>query len=197
MRLLRPLIIGFPILLAGCSTLSDFSWSSLSPFNWFGNSATVGDGGVGKVSAATPLEKQSLDNALGGDYHLRGGMETHNGGIIAFYQAVKNDKVEMTFYGHQAGKVERVEVTGTAIASDWGVKVGTPFSTVYDKAYGACVRGEGEDRVVCAAKQSAHVSYVFSGSWHGPDELMPSDDALKSWQVSKIVWRATASPDKG
>lgn len=190
MKHLRPLIIGLPILLAGCSTLSNFSWSSLSPFSWFSGSITVGDGGVGKVTAATPLEHEALDNALEGKYRLRGGMETRNGGIVAFYQALKDDQVKMTIYGPQAGKVERVEVTDGAVASEWGVKIGTSFSSLYPKAFGACARGAGEDKVVCAAPQSSHVSYVFSGTWHGPDELMPSDDQLKSWQVSKIVWHA-------
>ncbi|MCU8666692.1 DUF1131 family protein, partial [Klebsiella pneumoniae] len=27
------------------------------------------------------------------------------------------------------------------------------------------------------------------GHWSGPDELMPSDDTLKNWKVSKIIWR--------
>ncbi|WP_413723386.1 RpoE-regulated lipoprotein [Sodalis sp. RH24] len=193
MKQLRPLIIGLPILLAGCSTLSNFSWSSLSPFNWFGSSATVGDTGVGNVTAATPLEHEALDKALNGNYRLRGGMETRSGGIVAFYQALKDDRIKMTFYGPQAGKVERVEVTDSDIASAWGVKIGTPFSSLYDKAFGACARGAGEDQVVCAAPQSRHVSYVFSGTWHGPDELMPADDTLKSWRVSKIVWHANSA----
>ncbi|NDL65429.1 RpoE-regulated lipoprotein [Acerihabitans arboris] len=193
MKQLRPLIIGLPILLAGCSTLSNFSWSSLSPLSWFSGDTTVGDGGVGNISAATPLEHEALDKALDGKYRLRGGMETRNGGIVAFYQALKDDRVEMTIYGPQAGKVNRVDVTDKSVASAWGVKIGTPFESLYGKAFGACARGEGDDRVVCAAPQSGHVSYVFSGAWHGPDELMPSDDTLKTWQVSKIVWHADAS----
>ncbi|MFA2251935.1 DUF1131 family protein, partial [Escherichia coli] len=29
----------------------------------------------------------------------------------------------------------------------------------------------------------------FSGEWSGPEGLMPSDDTLKNWKVSKIIWR--------
>ncbi len=194
MKQLRPLIIGLFILLAGCSTLSHFSWSSLSPFNWFGGDTTVGDAGVGKIGAATPLNQDALASELGGGYHLRGGMETHHGSIVAFYQALKDNQVMMVFYGPTGGTVRRVDITDKSVASQWGVKIGTGFSDLYSKAYGACQRGSGDDRdaVICAAPQSAHVSYVFSGIWHGPEELLPADDALKSWQVSKIIWHADA-----
>ncbi|KAB2509498.1 DUF1131 family protein, partial [Enterobacter hormaechei] len=29
----------------------------------------------------------------------------------------------------------------------------------------------------------------FSGTWNGPEGLMPSDDTLKKWKVSKIIWK--------
>jgi hypothetical protein len=195
MKQLRPLIIGLFILLAGCSTLSHFSWSSLSPFNWFGSDITVGDAGVGNINAATPLKQDALADALGGSYHLRGGMETHNGGLVAFYQALKDEQVMMAFYGPTGGMVQRIDVTDKSISSQWGVKIGTGFGDLYNKAFGACQRGRGDDRdgVICAAPQSAHVSYVFSGIWHGPEDLLPADDVLKSWQVSKIVWHAGAT----
>src|SRR5471032_2816198 len=100
MKQLRPLVIGLPILLAGCSTFTDISWSNLSPFNWFGGRAvTVKDSGVDGINAATPLDQQALDTALNGNYSLRNGMETHNGGIVSFYQAVKDKEVKLTVYG--------------------------------------------------------------------------------------------------
>jgi hypothetical protein len=192
MKQLRPLLIGLPLLLAGCSSVG-FSWSSLSPFHWFGGSnIQVTDTGVGGINAATPLNHDALDKALDGNYLLRNGMETRNGGIVSFYQGVKNNEVKLTVYGSAAGRVARVDVTDKAIATQWGVSIGTGFSELYSKAFGACSRGTDEDRdtVVCSAAQSPHVSYVFSGIWHGPDELMPSDDALKNWQISKIIWQA-------
>ncbi len=195
MKQLRPLVIGLPILLAGCSTLSDFSWSSLSPFNWFGSAVTVKDSGVGGIKADTPLDQQTLSKALNGDYRLRNGMETHNGGIRSFYQAVKDNEVKLTIYGSSAGRVERVAAADKNVPTEWGVKIGDRFSSLYSKAFGACRKGTDEDQdgVVCAAPQSAHVSYVFTGSWHGPDSLMPADDTLKDWQISKIVWQANAA----
>ena len=50
--------------------------------------------------------------------------------------------------------------------------------------------GRGNGAVVeCQAEGSQHISYAFTGHWSGPDELMPSDDTLKNWKVSKIIWR--------
>ncbi|VFS78927.1 RpoE-regulated lipoprotein [Raoultella planticola] len=43
--------------------------------------------------------------------------------------------------------------------------------------------------VECQADGSQHISYAFTGHWNGPEELMPSDDTLKNWKVSKIIWR--------
>lgn len=42
-------------LLTGCNALSNFSWSSLSPFNWFGSKIEVSDAGVGGLNGGTPL----------------------------------------------------------------------------------------------------------------------------------------------
>lgn len=195
MKSFRPLIIGLPLLLAGCSTLSDLSWSSFSPFHWFGESRKVSDQGVGDITAATPMTQPALEEALGDDYRLRGGMETRDGNIVSVYQALSKGQVKLTVYGPSSGRVAEVAVADDAIESAWGVKIGTPFSAVYQKAYGACHKGSGEDReaVICQAPQSGHVSYVFKGIWHGPESLMPADDQLQTWQVSKIIWRASAT----
>lgn len=78
------------------------------------------------------------------------------------------------------------------IPSQWGVSIGAPFSQLYKKAFGVCQKGTGDDsgQIECAAPDSKHVSYLFAGNWHGPEGLMPSDDTLQSWKVSKIIWRA-------
>lgn len=63
MKSFRPLIIGLPLLLAGCSTLSDLSWSSFFPFHWFGESRKVSDQGVGDITAATPMTPSKAPGA--------------------------------------------------------------------------------------------------------------------------------------
>ncbi|MBJ7222039.1 MULTISPECIES: RpoE-regulated lipoprotein [unclassified Brenneria] len=190
----RPLLLGLPLLLTGCGTMSHFSWSSLSPFSWFGGSLQVSDAGVGEINAGTPLSEPVLHKALNGDYRLRGGMGSDNGQLVAFYQALDGQEVKLIISGEPKSHVRKVEVMDAAIDSQWGVKIGDAFSASYSKAFGVCQPGQGDDAqsVECVAPQSKHVSYLFSGEWSGPEGLMPPDDILKTWRVSKIIWHAQA-----
>lgn len=193
----RPMLLALPLILTGCSSMSHMSmpsvsWSSFNPLNWFGSSLTVSDKGVGEITASTPLTEEAIKDALDGDYTLRSGMSMSNGKMLSFYQAMSDKEVKMSISGAPKGSVQRVDVVDAKVESEWGVKIGTPFSGLYTKAFDVCVKGEGDDaqNIECKAPQSTHVSYVFSGIWHGPDSLMPADDSLKDWKVSKIIWRA-------
>ncbi|MEQ9721815.1 RpoE-regulated lipoprotein [Yersinia alsatica] len=190
----RLLLLGAPLLLAGCSSMSGFSWSSLSPLNWFSGSSSmqVTDNGVGGITASTPLTESDIKEGLKGDYRLRSGMATNDGKLVSFYQAMKEDQIKLVISGQPKGTVERIDVMDKNIPSQWGVTIGTPFSELYKKAFGACQMGTGDDaaQIECVAPNSSHVSYLFDGNWHGPEGLMPSDDTLQSWKVSKIIWRA-------
>ena len=193
----RPMLLALPLILTGCSSMSHMSmpsvsWSSFNPLNWFGSSLTVSDKGVGGITASTPLTEEAIKDALDGDYTLRSGMSMSNGKMLSFYQAMNDKDVKMSISGEPKGSVQRVDVVDPKVESEWGVKIGTPFSDLYTKAFDVCVKGEGDDaqNIECKAPQSTHVSYVFSGIWHGPDSLMPADDSLKDWKVSKIIWRA-------
>lgn len=193
----RPLLLALPLLLTGCASVSsampDISWSGLNPMNWFGSDLEVSDKGVGEVTAATPMTEQAIQEALGSDVTLRGGMGTNNGQIVSFYQALDEGKVVLTISGPEHGKVERIDVTGEDITAG-DVKIGTPFSDLYTKAFGACQKGQGDDEqgVECAAPDSRHLSYLFTGTANTPAGLLPADDTLKNWKVSKIIWRAQA-----
>ncbi|QLK62119.1 RpoE-regulated lipoprotein [Enterobacteriaceae bacterium Kacie_13] len=193
----RPLLLALPLILTGCSSMSHMSmpsvsWSSFNPLNWFGSSLTVSDKGVGEITASTPLTEEAIKDALDGDYTLRSGMSMSNGKMLSFYQAMNDKDVKMSLSGEPKGTVQRVDVVDPKVESEWGVKIGTPFSDLYTKAFDVCVKGESDDaqNIECKAPQSTHVTYVFSGIWHGPDSLMPADDSLKDWKVSKIIWRA-------
>lgn len=52
------------------------------------------------------------------------------------------------------------------IPADTGVKIGTPFSDLYSKAFGNCQKADGDDNraVECKAEGSQHISYQFSGN---------------------------------
>ncbi len=127
---MRWLLLGAPLLLAGCSATSSFSWSSLSPLNWFGGSSSmqVTDKGVGGITASTPLSENEIKEGLKGDYRLRSGMATNDGKLVSFYQAMKEDQIKLVISGQPKGTVERIDVMDKDIPSQWGVSIGTPFS---------------------------------------------------------------------
>jgi hypothetical protein len=189
---IRPLLLGLPLLLTGCSTMSNFSWSSLSPLNWFGSSLEVSAKGVGDLNAGTPMSESAINDGLKGDYRLRGGMATSQGQIVSYYQAMDGNDVKLVITGEPKGHVQRVDVMDSKVATEWGSKLGTPFSDLYSKAFGACKPADGDDagKVECVAEQSKYVTYIFSGKWAGQQDIIPPDDTLKSWTISKIIWHA-------
>ncbi|OFU84357.1 RpoE-regulated lipoprotein [Proteus sp. HMSC10D02] len=190
MKSLRLLLCALPLALTGCSTMSSVNWSAAYPWNWFGSSMEVSEQGVGNLTASTALSEQAIGDAIGSSYRLRSGMKTANGNIVRYFEALKDDKVALTING-ESGTISRIDVRDSNIKAASGVKIGTPFSDIYSKAFGNCQKGSNDNGAVveCKAEGSQHISYAFTGNWSGPEELMPSDDTLKNWKVSKIIWR--------
>jgi len=190
MKSLRLSVCALALALSGCSTLSSINWSAANPWNWFGSSTEVSEQGVGGITASTALDEKAINDALGGNYHLRSGMKTDKGNIIRYFEALKDDKVALVVNGEN-GTVGQVDVLDSNIETAKGIKIGTAFSELYTKAFGQCVAAAGDDNkaVECKAPESQHISFVFTGEWRGPEGLMPSDDALKSWKLHKIIWR--------
>lgn len=190
MKSLRLLVCALPLALTGCSTLSAVNWSAAYPWNWFGSSAAVSEQGVGGLTGSTALNEQAIGDALGSDYRLRSGMKAQSGGVVHYFEALRGDKLAMVING-DGGTVSRIDVLDNDVAAAGGVKVGTKFSDVYEKAFGNCQAATADESnvVECKAKDSTHISYQFSGNWQGPQGLMPPDDILKNWTLSKIIWR--------
>ena len=190
MKSLRLMILGLPLMLAGCSTMSSVQWSSALPWNWFGSSATVSEQGVAGLNSTTPMDEEVVREGLSDNYRLRNGMKTTNGEIVSYFEALKDQRVMLIINGSN-GKVSRIDVMDPSIESEKGVKIGTPFGDLYDKAFGVCEQGRGDDDylVVCKAPNSSHISYAFKGEWTGPESLLPSDDMLKKWTLTKIIWQ--------
>ncbi|HGK4672212.1 TPA: RpoE-regulated lipoprotein [Kluyvera georgiana] len=190
MKSLRLFFCALPLALTGCSTLSSVNWSAAYPWNWFGSSAGITEQGVGGISGTTALNEQAISDALGSSYRIRSGMKAHQGNIVHYFEALRGDKLAMVING-DGGSVSRVDVLDDSIEAADGVKVGAAFNAIYDKAFGNCAPAvDDESNVVeCKAKESQHISYQFSGTWQGPQGLMPPDDALKNWTLSKIIWR--------
>ncbi|WP_340614260.1 DUF1131 family protein [Xenorhabdus thailandensis] len=107
---------------------------------------------------------------------------------------MEEGQVKLEFHGLVNGKVNRIDVLDDEVKTVWGTKIGTPFSNLYNQAFGKCQRSHeltvSSPTVICTSPQSQHVSYVFTGAWEGPEGLMPSDDVLKGWKVSRIIWKA-------
>lgn len=189
---IRVILLLVPFFLTGCSTVSHFSWSKLSPTNWFGSSFVLNDSGLSGITSATPLNEKTLDKALDGDYRLRKGMGISNGQMISFYEAMDDDKVAFIFHGNANNRVGRIEVMDKNVKTPAGTEIGTKFSDLYQKAFGVCEAGTDENSgsVVCRSPESRRITYVFSGNWMGSAEIMPPDDKLRSWTVSKMIWQS-------
>jgi hypothetical protein len=95
-------------------------------------------------------------------------MKTANGNIVRYFEALKDDKVALTINGD--GTINRIDVRDSNIKTASGVKIGTPFSDLYSKAFGNCQKGSNDNGAVveCKAEGSQHISYAFTGNWSGP-----------------------------
>ena len=204
MKNLRPALLTATLLLAGCASSGShpdntttsnwwnpvsWSWSSLAPWNWFGSSLEVSEQGVGGINSMTALQETAIEQGLGGRYTLRKGMRMESGSVVSFWQALDDNQVKMELSGDST--VSRIVVMDADVATEKGVTLGTPFSDLYSKAFNACQKGSGVDgqNIECTAPGSQHIHYIFSGDWHGPEGLMPSDDTLQNWTLSKIIWQ--------
>lgn len=190
MKSLRIMLLAAPLMLGGCSTLSAVNWSSALPWNWFGDTLSVSENGVGNIRGTTPMQEQSIRAGLNDEYRIRSGMKAQAGKVVPFFEGMKENNVMLVING-QSGTVESIDVLDPAIQGPQGVKVGTPFSDIYSKAFGACEADAGiaPGAVSCSAPGNPHIHYIFSGEWQGPEGLMPPDEILKSWPVKRIVWR--------
>ena len=204
MKAVRSTLLIAAVMLSGCASSGSganssqqaswwnplsYHWSSALPWNWFSSSLTVTGQGVGGLTASTPMSESSIKEGLKGNYDLRQGMRGQNGQVISFWQALDDDKVKLVIYGQT--RVERIDVLDSDIVSADGSKIGDAFSNKFSKAFNNCTLASGLDSwdVECHAPGSQHLRYVYSGEWHGPEGLMPSDDTLKSWTLSKIIWQ--------
>lgn len=186
--------------LTGCSTTS-WLGSVFHPGAASASSAAVAtpttqvltDQGLGTITARTAVSQTALRNALPARYRLRGGMRNWQGRYLADWQALEGDQLRLEIYGPPGGTVQRIEISDPALRTASGIRVGTPFQRLYRRAYGYCRNLPGDEsgaRILCRDPDSRHISYLFRGQWQGPAQLLPSDDVLKNWTISKIIWQA-------
>ncbi|MEX9608521.1 RpoE-regulated lipoprotein [Providencia manganoxydans] len=179
------------LLLSGCAGSGGF-WSSLSPMNWFSSPITVKAAGVGGITAFTPMQADIIKELLDNRYTIRSGMQTEQGEIVTVFQGIDDDTVKVEVIGPEKGHVSRVIINDPKIVTEWGTEIGSQFSDIYEKAFGACKIAEpinDQPTVECVAPETSHIVYSFTGKWQGPEGLMPPDDELKSWTISQITWK--------
>ncbi|AXF76687.1 RpoE-regulated lipoprotein [Erwinia tracheiphila] len=204
MKSVRPIVMAAALMMAGCASSGasqgeksqtgwwnslSCSWFAAAPWNWFGSSLQVTEQGVGKLDGSTPMTADAISAGLKDKYKLRKGMRSEKGNVVSFFQGIEDGNVRVEVNGNAT--VNRIEIADPAVCMSEGKKIGTPFRELYNKAFGACQKGTGNnsDGVECKAPGSQHISYLFSGEWHGPDGLLPADETLKKWTISKIIWR--------
>lgn len=204
MKVLPSALLASAILLSGCASSGQgaapsdstvhwwnpltYSWSSALPWNWFGSSLQVSEQGVGKLNSLTPFNAEAIGAGLGSDYRLRQGMGTQGGKIENYIQAMKDQKLAMTFYGD--GTVQKISILDPKVTTEQGVKLGSSFSALYQKAFGHCQPGNDSQHVQCKAPNSQHIDYIYHGEFSGPSGIMPADETLKQWTLSEIIWHA-------
>lgn len=179
------------LLLSGCAGSGSF-WSSLSPMNWFSSSITAKSTGVGAITSLTPMKADTIKEQLDNRYTIRSGMQTEQGEIVTLFQGIDDNEVKIEVIGPENGNVSRIIVIDPKITTEWGTKIGSQFSDIYEKAFGSCKLGtlvKDQPTVECVAPESSHIIYSFNGKWQGPEGLMPPDDELKNWEVSQIIWK--------
>ncbi|WP_369310691.1 RpoE-regulated lipoprotein [Providencia rettgeri] len=185
-KTLKVSLLGSIFLLSGCAGFKFFS-----PSTWFSSPLMVSSSGLGEVTHFTPMQVDTVKKQLDDRYSIRSGMQMENGEVVTIFQGIDDDKVKVEIIGPEHGYVSRIVVSDPDIVTEWGPKIGTPFSDIYDKAFGVCGLGERIDNlptIECNSPQSSHVVYRFTGKWQGPEDLMPSDNDLKEWEISQILW---------
>lgn len=173
-------------LLAGCTL---FSGIFSTPVSHKAPDADISDTGVDGLTASTAMTVNVIDSTLQHHYQLLDGMQMQNGKLVKFIEARKNGKPALQISGTDRG-ITRVIVLDPALKTDTGVKIGTTFSSIYPSAYNVCHKNDDSfaKDIICQAPGSQRLTYYFTGEWQGPDILLPANDILKTWMVSKIVW---------
>lgn len=179
-------LLGTVLMLSGCAGFKVFS-----PSTWFSSPLMVSSSGLGQVTNFTPMQADTVKEQLNNRYAIRNGMQMENGEVVTIFQGIDDDKVKVEIIGPEHGYVSRIVVSDPNVVTEWGPKIGTSFSDIYEKAFGVCGLGERVDNaptVECNSPQSSQVVYRFTGKWQGPEDLMPSDNDLKEWEISQILW---------
>lgn len=144
------------------------------------------------IKKDTPIDRELINDVLKHQYTIFSGvyLNEESGDVNVAFDAVKEDKVAFSFYLNLQGTLNYLEATDKDLTVLPDIKITTPFNKIYSDALsGECkVTDRINNDVICPAPGNANIYLVFSGEWSGPSSLIPSNDKLKDWVVTKIIW---------
>jgi len=175
-------LLTLTILLAGCS--------------WANSSADfyLTDKGIVQLkSLSNKVDQHKLKKLLGQGYVIHNGMHIKDNQLSKVFDVIKDNQLLFSVFTTEKGKLTAIEIVSPAIETAYKAHIGSKFAQLYEHDFGFCQRGyftAEATEVICQAPNSKHIKFIFKGEWHGPKELIPSDNILKDWTVTKITWSA-------
>ena len=85
-----------------------------------------------------------------------------------------------------------IQIKSKNVVNKLGPNLGFSYYQIYsDQMNKNCFPGieELSGKVICSAPRSKRLMYIFSGTWSGPDGVLPPIETLQSWKLVEIVWK--------
>lgn len=176
------------LLLTGCSSW----WSSNSIIDNDGR-WIISDTGVGPITAETQFKQNELQKAFGDNFKVISGMGINSEKVSHFFNInTRDNHTIMKIIGDSKGNIEGIETQSDQVIHQ-NIHVGSYFHQLYKQAItGNCKHITNEDAgtVLCDSPNSKHVHYIFNGQTGNFDSLLPPNEELMDWKITKIIWQA-------
>ncbi len=160
-------------------------------------SLSLGEEGLGGITAATPFDIPTLSETVTSVVWTRDVREIEDG-TRTVIEAMLAGETGFTLFGDGLGPIAGIEIASPQISNRLGPRVGDSYqSTLRNGQLGSCWSGmEAQSgSVICKAAQTERVRYLFSGRWNGPDGQIPPTSILSGWTIEKITWRPNRFAD--
>ena len=151
----------------------------------------LGVDGLGGITAATPFDSVYLKASFP-DFRWEPEDRQLESGFEQVLHASKHGQRWFSLVSDGGGRIASIRVGSPSVRNWLGPRVGDPFGTLQrNHQLGDCSAGQEalSGKVVCSAMEADQISYVFAGSWDGPDGELPPSEVLDDWVVSGISWR--------
>ena len=153
---------------------------------------SISDKSVGPISTGTKFDQKEVQSLLPG---LMVKQKMHMTEAEEYPTLVISDATSTLATinpTEDRSAIFSIQVTDSKVINSLGPKIGTKYGEVYGASiHESCEPGmeEMSGSVACRDPKSKHVSYVFRGTYNGPDGEVPPIAVLKSFSISEIVWK--------